>query len=123
MTPKELAAREQEKLLSIANGRWWSEEYVPPPERSLLQPPEPAFPPTTEYKDLTSAELQKLAAFQNRPPESIEYKPGPMDPKKEDRVLRFDAPLRPPGEEGLTPSERAKLEASRALDKKNEGGR
>jgi len=123
MTPKELAAREQEKILSIAQGQWWSGEYVSPPERRFLDVPGTASLPKAEHTGLTSAEIQKLAAFQNRPPESIEYKPGPLDPKKEDRVLRFDAPLRPPGEEGLTPNERAKLEASRALDKKDEGGR
>jgi hypothetical protein len=126
MTPKELAAREQEKLLSIAQGRWWSEEYAPRAEHRIPPVNDSASLSATEYKGLTPAELQKLAAFQNRPTESIEYKPGPLDPKKEDRVLRFDAPLRLPGEEGLTPSERAKLEASRALDRaaaKDEGGR
>jgi hypothetical protein len=123
MTPEELAAREQEKLLSLAQGQWWSENYAPRPD-DRISPAAANTPLANEdYKGLTPAELQKLAAFQNRPPESIEYKPGPMDPKKEDRVLRIDAPLRPLGEEGLTPQERAKLEASRAFDKKNEGGR
>jgi len=123
MTPKELAAREQEKLLSIANGQWWSEEYAPRHDHRIIPTPSDTPLPVIEHPGLTPAELEKLAAFQNRPPESIEYKPGPLDPKKEDRVLRFDARLRPPGEEGLTPNERAKLEASRALDKKDEGGR
>ena len=122
MTPAELAAREQEKLLSIANGRWWSGEYVPPPERSLLQPPERTSPPKTEYQGLTLAELQKLSDYQNRPPEPIEWKPGPLDPKKQYPVLRNDAPLRPLGEEGLTPQERTKLDASRALDPAKAGG-
>ena len=122
MTPKELAAREQEKLLSIARGEWWSGEYVSPPERRYLDVPGTASLPKAEHTGLTSAEIQKLIAFQNRPPESIEYKPGPMDPKKEDRVLRIDAPLRPLGEEGLTPNERAKLGASRALDPAKAGG-
>jgi hypothetical protein len=123
MTPKELAAREQEKLPSIAQGQWWSEEYAPRADHRFPPVNESTPLPNKEYTGLTPAELQKLAAFENRPPEFIEYKPGPMDPKKEDRVLRIDAPLRPPGEEGLTPQERAKLEASRALDKENEGRR
>jgi hypothetical protein len=122
MTAKELAAREQEKLLSIAQGEWWCEEYTPRSEQTS-PPPEVTRGTAAGYTGLTPAELEKLAAFENRPPESIQYKPGPLDPKKEDRVLRFDAPLRPPGEEGLTPNERAKLEASRALEKKDEGRR
>jgi hypothetical protein len=123
MTPAELAAREQEKLLSIAQGEWWSGEYVSSPERRYLDVPGTASLPKAEHTGLTSAEIQKLIAFQNRPPESIDYKPGPLDPKKQYPVLRNDAPLRPLGEEGLTPQERAKLEASRTLDKKDEGGR
>jgi hypothetical protein len=123
MSPKELAAREQEKLLSIAQGQWWSEEYAPTNDNRFPPVNESTPLPNKEYTGLTPAELQKLAEFQNRPPESIEYKPGPLDPKKEDRVLKIDAPLRPLGEEGLTPQERAKLEASRALEKKDEGGR
>jgi len=121
MTPKELAAREQEKLLSIARGEWWSEEYATRTERRIPPVTDSASLSATAYKGLTPAELEKLAAFQNRPPEFIEFTPGPLDPKKEDRVLRFDAPLRPLGEEGLTPKERAKLEASRAFEKKAEG--
>jgi hypothetical protein len=126
MTPKELAAREQEKILSIAQGQWWSEAYAPRAQHRFPPADDTSPLPETEYTGLTPAELEKLAAYKNRPTESLEFTPGPLDPKKEDRVLRFDAPLRPLGEEGLTPSERAKLEASRVFEKKaagDEGGR
>ena len=126
MTPKELAAREQEKILSIAQGRWWSEAYAPRAEHRFPPANDNSPLPETEYTGLTPAELEKLAAYKNRPTESLEFTPGPLGPKKEDRVLRFDAPLRPAGAEGLTPQERAKLAASRALDRKaagDEGGR
>jgi len=126
MTPAELAAREQEKLLSIAQGEWWSGDYVSRPERSFVPSQDAAPLPANQDKGLTPAELQKLARYQNRPPQPVEWKPGPMDPTKQYPVLRNDAPLRPLGEEGLTPQERAKLEASRAVDPAktgDEGGR
>jgi hypothetical protein len=85
-------------------------------------------PPMTP-QELAAREREKLLSlpsFWNPPQAPIECRPEPLFPKKEDRLIPVDAPLRPLGEEGLTPSERAKLEASRAALGRaagDEGGR
>lgn len=129
MTPEELAAREQEKRLSILEGQAWFGEYARdlnrPEARASDVPPETVSPPTTEHTGLTPAEREKLAAIRSGAFQPREDR-GTWGPKPELQVKKLDVPLRPLGPEGLTPEERAKLEASRAREEKagrDEGGR
>lgn len=135
MTPEELAAREQEKLLWIldaqnrarenltAAGRFHTLAAQDPSENVVF--PKAGDFSSTEHPSLTPAELEKLAAIRNGSLQPRQDR-GMWAPKEEPRPLKYDAPLRPLGFEGLTPEERAKLDASRARDKEasgDEGGR
>jgi hypothetical protein len=131
MTPGELAARELEKRLSIFEGQTWTNEYPAGVERPRARPsdvpPEITSLPTTDHPGLTPAELEKLAAIRSGcfGPRDKENQ-GTWGPKPELQVPRYDAPLRSLGSEGLTPEEKAKLEASRARERRangDEGGR
>jgi hypothetical protein len=92
-------------------------------------PPVFTIGPPMSPEELAAREHQKLLSLPFReiePPPPIALDPERLSPQKEDRVLPNDAPLRPLGEEGLTPQERAKLEAARAVfgdQAGDEGGR
>jgi hypothetical protein len=135
MTPEELAAREQEKFLSILEGEARARESLEATRRFQTPPsdappeairfPEAPDLPATGHPGLTAAELEKLAAIRSGALKP-RGNPGVWGPKPEMKLPTYDAPLRPLGFDGLTPEEKAKLEASRVRDGKaagDEGGR
>jgi len=129
MTAEALAARETEKRLSLPEAEARAREYTigssSAGNRPPLVPADRTPPGGAGGPSLTPAELQKLAAIRSGasdPREDRNTWPKKREPKPE----KIDVPLRPPGAEGLTPEERAKLEASRALEDgtgRGEGGR
>lgn len=134
-TPGEFAAREREKLLSIAEARTRDWEFWAASQRfqaaasdvplEAIVRPDAVDLLAKKHPGLTPAELEKLAAIRNGTLKPRQDR-GVWAPKEEPQAPKYDAPLRPPGFEGLTPEERAKLEASRTRDKNatgNEGGR
>jgi hypothetical protein len=134
MTAEELATREMEKRLSFPEAEAWAEAYAIEVDRPRVHPSN--APSRTEalgsmdhrsidHPGLTPAELEKLVAIRSG---ALQFRDDRSTwPHKTDfKPEKPDLPLRPPGPEGLTPEEKAKLEASRARqDKANrdEGGR
>lgn len=128
MTAEALAARETEKRLSLAEAEARAREYVVGSNAGNRPPqvPEDRTPAGgAGVPSLTPTELQKLTAIRrgaSEPREDRSAWPKKREPKPE----KIHIPLRPLGAEGLTPGERAKLEASRALQdgaRRDDGGR
>jgi len=124
MTAEALAERELEKRLSLPEAEARAREYtIGSGDPGYYRLPTPAQRTSTggvAGPDLTQAEQEKLSAIRrgaHRLREGRDTWPPKHDPKPE----KIDVPLRPPGIEGLTPEERAKLEASRA-PRDNAGG-
>jgi len=129
MTAEALAAREMEKRLSLPEAEARAKEYTidsnsPGFRPSPMQVDRPS-PGSVAGRSLTPAELQKLAAIRRGAVQPREDR-STWPKKREPRPEKIDVPLRPPGAEGLTAEERAKLDASRALQgkvRRDEGGR
>jgi hypothetical protein len=129
MTAEALAEREMEKRLSLPEAEARAREYIigrgSPGHRPSQAPADRTSPGSVGGPSLTPADLQKLAAINRgafQPREDRNTWPKKSEPKRE----KIDVPLRPLGAEGLTPEERAKLEASRAPQDNagaDEGGR
>ncbi|UCH82953.1 MAG: hypothetical protein JSW50_10810 [Candidatus Latescibacterota bacterium] len=78
--------------------------FEPRRSESMADPVRPV-----EYPGMTRLELDKLARSRNAHPASASVPGGPVDSK--DPVSTIESVPRAPGIEGMTPEERAKLEA------------
>ena len=107
MIPYVLTPAEREKLKLPA---FWSPiplDYVSKPE------PKPVVGSQAPYPGMTQAELDKLAAWQARLREQAEsgVPQAAQAPRERQPVSTIELVPRAPGIEGMTPAERAKLEA------------
>jgi hypothetical protein len=129
MTAAALAEREAEKRLSLPDAEARAREFFigsgSPAHRPPLVPADRTSSGIVGGPSLTRAELQKLVAIRRGASEPREDR-STWPNKREHKAEKIHIPLRPLGAEGLTPGERAKLEASRALQdgaRRDGGGR
>jgi hypothetical protein len=129
MTAEALAVREMEKRLSLPDAEARTGEYIlgngSPGHRLSHMPSDRTSRGSVGVPSPTPAELRKLDAIRRGAFQPREDR-NTWPPKPDVTPEQIDVPLRPPGAEGLTPEERAKLEASRTPRDKadcDEGGR
>jgi hypothetical protein len=105
MTPYVLTPAEREKLKLPAFSSPTPVDYPSKPELKAV------VGSTGPYPGMTPAELEKLAAWRSRPAQGMAsgIPTAPLREPKE--ISTFEIVPRAPGIEGMTPVERAKLEA------------